>query len=88
MKDFADLADLSHGLERLGLALARDDPDDARSAAELDAVAGGQKDILAVALSYALRRQRDAGDDAVVARAVKLLSLAIGVGRPGSPGGG
>ena len=77
MEAFDRLAALSHSLERLALALANDDPDEKRAAAELHAVAAGEREALALALSYLFRRQELGDDSEAVTRAIVLLTTAL-----------
>ena len=71
------LADLSHALERLARALARDDPDGNRASDELRAVAAGRRETLALALSYLFRHQELDGPDDISTRAIQLLTGAL-----------
>jgi len=75
--DLQTLAELSHGLERIALSLAADGIDRRVVAVEIEERCGGQREALAIALSYLLRRRTlgtetepavlDAAVDAVVA---------------------
>lgn len=77
MRDMAALADLSHSLDRVALALCGDDDDDDRIEAYLVELADGEQEALAVALSYALRRRELAGPSPGVDRAVSTLAAAL-----------
>ena len=77
MRDAVEGADLSHTVEQVGLALCATDPDDVRIEDYLAEVAGGSREVAALAMSYALRRiERDGPDDAVE-RLVRLLEGAM-----------
>lgn len=75
--DLQTLAELSHGLEKAALSLAKDGIDRRVVSVEVEERAGGQREALAIALSYLLRRRTlgsepnaavlDAAVDAVVA---------------------
>lgn len=65
-------ADLSHALERLAMTLAADYADEFRAVATLQALAGGDKAAVALAMSYVLRRQ-ELGEDVVLAEAAAAL---------------
>ena len=71
------LAELSHTIDRVCLALCRDDLDDRRVERALVAVTGGQKEALAVALSYALRRRELEGSTPLNDRTVAALAGAV-----------
>ncbi len=74
----AALAQLSHALDRVALALCDDnDDDDGRIQAYLVELADGEPEALAVALSYALRRRELAGPGARLDRAVSMLAGAL-----------
>jgi hypothetical protein len=55
--DLDDLAALSHALERSALALADDSVEVRLIAHELESIAAGQREALAIALSYLLRHR-------------------------------
>ena len=74
VRDLARLADLSHTLDRVALALCQDDPDDLRIELYLEDVAGPELEAVAIALSYALRRRELEGADPVNERAVAALA--------------
>ena len=82
MSDPAQLAGLSHALERVALALSRDDADDCRVEHYLAELAGGQREVLAMALSFALRRQA-LNEDPVTERAIARLEATLGGAAPG-----
>jgi len=73
----AGLAELSHAVERVALALCRDDPDDDRVAWHLEAIADGEREAVAVALSYALRRRELDGATALIDRTIALLAATV-----------
>ena len=77
MDDLEQLAELSHTIDRVALALCKDDPDDRRVERALAAMAGEEKEALAVALSYALRRRELEGSTPLNDRAVAGLAGAI-----------
>jgi hypothetical protein len=74
VRDLVRLADLSHTLDRVALALCRDDPDDRRIELYLEALADGELEAVAVALSYALRRRELEGPDPINERAAAALA--------------
>ena len=70
------MAELSHLIERLASALAIQGAPEGTAADELVDLAGGHREALAIALSYALRTaDRDPGD--VPDQVVRLLRLAL-----------
>ena len=71
------LAELSHTIDRVALSLCREDPDDRRVELALAAMAGEEKEALAVALSYALRRRELEGSTPHNDRAVAALAAAV-----------
>ena len=71
------LAELSHTIDRVALSLCREDPDDRRVELYLVEMADGQKEALAVALSYALRRRELQGSSPLNDRAVAALAAAV-----------
>ncbi len=77
MSDMAALAELSHALERLALALCGDGEDDRSIERHLVEMAGGEREAVAVALSYALRRRELGGPDHGVDRAISTLAGAL-----------
>ena len=74
MGDLRRLAELSHQLDRVALALCAEDPDDRRIELYLEAMAGGEREAAAIALSYALRRRELEGPDPVNERAAAALA--------------
>ena len=68
------LADLSHTLDRVALALCRDDADDRRVELYLEGLAEGEREAVAIALSYALRRRELEGPDPINERAAAALA--------------
>ena len=77
MTDLVRLADLSHILDRVALALCRDDPDDRRVELYLEELAAGEREAAAIALSYALRRRELEGPEPVNERAVAALAATV-----------
>jgi hypothetical protein len=75
--DLADLAHLSHTVERVALALCAEDPDDGRIERYLHSLARGEREAVAVALSYALRRRELDGSTPLLDRAVALLAATV-----------
>ena len=76
-RDLAQLAELSHTLDRVALALCRDDPDDRRVELYLEGLADGEQEAVAIALSYALRRREREGPDPVNERATAALAATV-----------
>ena len=77
MDDLEQLAELSHTIDRVALALCRDDPDDLRVEGYLAEMVDDQREALAVALSYALRRRELEGATPLNERAVAALAGAM-----------
>jgi hypothetical protein len=79
MTDFEMLAELSHGLERSALALAESGSAIGYIATEIQTLAAGQREVIAIALSYLLRERslRDGADDGPLANAIDALVLAL-----------
>jgi hypothetical protein len=75
--DLVRLADLSHTLDRVALALCRDDPDDRRVELYLEELAEGEREAVAIALSYALRRRELEGHDPINERAAAALAATV-----------
>jgi hypothetical protein len=75
--DLADLAHLSHAVERLAIALCADDADDRRVERYLQGFAHGEREAVAVALSYALRRRELDGSTPLTDRAVAVLAATV-----------
>ena len=75
--DLVTLADLSHSVERLAIALCAEDHDDLRIARYLLAFARGEREAVAVALSYALRRRELEGSTPTIDRAVTVLASTV-----------
>lgn len=74
--ELQDLADRSHLIQRLASALVIQRSAPAMAADELVDLAGGHREALAIALSYALRTaDRDPGE--VPEQVVELLRLAL-----------
>lgn len=79
MTDLVVLAELSHSLERLALALAKDGLETRVIANEVEAAANSQREAIAIALSYLLRH-RSLGthdDDGTLANAIDGTVLAL-----------
>ncbi len=77
MRDLVRLADLSHTLDRAALALSRNGIDDQSVELALEEIADGEREAVAVALSYALRRRELDGPEAVNERAVAALAATV-----------
>lgn len=77
MTDLVRLAELSHTLDRVALALGRDDPDDRRIELYLEELAEGEVEAAAIALSYALRRRELEGPTPLNERAVASLAATV-----------
>ena len=71
------LAELSHTIDRVALSLCKDELDDRRIELALVAMADQEKEALAVALSYALRRRELEGSSPINDRAVAALAGAM-----------
>ena len=77
MTDLVRLAELSHTLDRVAVALCRDDPDDRRIELYLEELADGEREAAAIALSYALRRRELDGATTLNERAVAALAATV-----------
>ena len=77
MDDLERLAELSHTIDRVARSLCKDDADDRRVELALVAMTGDEKEALAVALSYALRRRELEGSTPLNDRAVAALAGAM-----------
>jgi hypothetical protein len=86
VRDLARLAELSHTLDRVALSLCRDDPDDRRIELYVEELAGGEREAVAIALSYALRRRELEGPDPTNERAAAALAAVIRRMRPADEG--
>ena len=75
--DLVRLADLSHTLDRVALALCLDDPDDRRIELYLEELAAGEREAVAIALSYALRRRELEGQTPLNDRTVATLAAIV-----------
>jgi len=75
--DLVRLADLSHALDRLALALCRDDQNDRRVETYLEELAEGEVEAAAIALSYALRRRELEGPSPLNERTVATLAATV-----------
>ena len=71
------LAELSHAIDRLARFLCDEDPDDRRVEQALADRSGGQREAVAVALSYALRRREREGSTPINDRTVAALAGAL-----------
>lgn len=71
------MAELSHTIDRVALELCREDLDDRRVERYLVEVSDGQREAVAVALSYALRRRELEGATPLNERAVAALAGAV-----------
>lgn len=79
MHELEALAELSHALERIALGLADDGCDTRVIAQEIETAAPGQREAMAIALSYLLRH-RSLGTHANVdalANAIDAMVLAL-----------
>jgi hypothetical protein len=74
VRDLSRLAELSHTIDRVALALCQEDPDDRRVELYLVEVSEGQREAVAAALSYALRRRELEGSTPLNERAVAALA--------------
>jgi hypothetical protein len=79
MADLAALAELSHALERVALGLATDGLDTHMIAVELEVQTGGEREALAITLSYLLRHQTlsDTPDQRALDTATDAVVLAL-----------
>ena len=77
MRDYERLADLSHTLDRMCVAMCKEDRDDRRIERYLVEMAEGQREAMAVALSYALRRRELEGETKLNDRVVAALAGAV-----------
>ena len=73
------LAELSHGIERVALTLAEEALDTRLIAHELVSVAAGQREALALALSYVFRKDAlgTFEDKAALDAAARAITLAL-----------
>jgi len=90
MRDYERLAELSHTLDRMALALCREDDNDRRIELYLVELAEGEREAAAVALSYALRRRELDGssplNDRVIAALAGTVRRMTSGPPPGEPG--
>jgi hypothetical protein len=77
VRDLPRLAELSHTVDRVALALCRDDPDDRRIEGYLEDLAEGEREAVAIALSYALRRRELDGADPINDRTIATLAAVV-----------
>ncbi len=77
MGDLVRLADLSHAIDRLALARSHDEVDDRDIELTLEELAGGEREAVAIALSYALRRRDTEGQTPANVRAVAVLAATV-----------
>jgi hypothetical protein len=75
--EIEQLAELSHTIDRVALALCQEDPDDRRVELYVVEMADGQREAVAIALSYALRRRDLEGATPLNERAVAALAGAM-----------
>lgn len=75
--DLVRLADLSHSIDRVTLALCEDDPNDGRIEWYIEELCEREREAVAVALSYALRRRELEGSSPPVDRSVALLAAVV-----------
>ena len=76
-EEMRQLAELSHAIDRLARFLCEEDPDDRRVERALAERSGGQREAVAVALSYALRRRELEGPTSATEREVAALAGAL-----------
>lgn len=77
MRDLQRLAELSHTLDRVATALCRDDPDDRRVERYLEDLAEGEREAVALALSYALRRRELEGPEEINDKTIATLAAVV-----------
>jgi len=77
MRDLESLAQLSHAIEACALTLCTHDPDDRRIQWYLEALSEGEREAVAIALSYALRRRELEGHTPLLDRTVALLAETV-----------
>jgi hypothetical protein len=77
VKDYERLADLSHTIDRMAVSLCREDTDDRRIERYLVEMSEGEREAVAVALSYALRRRELEGSTPINDRTVAALANAV-----------
>jgi hypothetical protein len=77
VRDLARLAELSHTIDRTAQALCADEPDDRRVELALEELAGGEREAVAIALSYALRRRELEGPVPVNERTIAALAATV-----------
>jgi hypothetical protein len=89
MRDLPLLAELSHAIDRLAMALCLDGSDDRTIETKLIELAEGERETVAMALAYALRRRELAGSDPVNDRAIAVVAEVVRrmVHHPGSESG-
>lgn len=74
MRDHVRLADLSHSIDQLTMALCRRESDDRIIEVQLVELADGEREAVAMALAYALRRRELGGREPVNDRAIAALA--------------
>ena len=74
MRDLVRLADLSHSIDQLTMALCRREKDDRLIEVQLVQLADGEREAVALALSYALRRRELGGQEPINDRAIAALA--------------
>ncbi len=89
MRDLPLLAELSHAIDGLAMALCLAEDDDQVIEAKLIELAEGEREPVAMALAYALRRRELDGSDPVNDRAIALVAEVVRrmAHNPGAEGG-
>ena len=87
MRDYERLADLSHTIDRMALAMCKEDANDRRIELYLVELAEGEREAAAVALSYALRRRELEGETPLNDRVIAALAGAVRRMTSGPPPG-
>ena len=77
VRDFERLANLSHAIHDMAVTLCTADKDDRRIERYLAELADGEREAVAVALSYALRVREIEGSTELNERAVAALAGAV-----------
>ena len=87
MRDYERLADLSHTIDRMAVAMCKEDTNDRRIELYLVELAEGEREAAAVALSYALRRRELEGSTPLNDRVIAALAGAVRRMTSGPPPG-
>jgi hypothetical protein len=87
VRDFERLAELSHTIDRMALAMCKEDRNDRRVELYLVELAEGEREAAAVALSYALRRRELEGSSPLNDRVIAALAGAVRRMTSGPPPG-